>query len=170
MSKIIGWRYNQRTKTRFPIYSRKPLELNKKGSTKSSGLLTSEFKRRLRIFNQKTRLVEKKHWEEGWHSDSYKIGNYSLRATKKHGLLDYYVQVKHGKKEFLSIPLKPLINRTIDYGLSFSGIPMDSELLEKTIQQILIDNKPIHHILLEQVMDELQKKSIELLKKKILNS
>jgi len=166
MSEIIRWRYNKRTKTSFPIYSRKPPKLNKKGSTKSSGLLTSEFKRRLRLFNQKTRPLEKKHWEEGWHSSSHKIGNYSLCATKKDGLLDYYIQVKHGKKEFLSIPLKPLIHRTIDYGLSFSGVPIDSELLEKTILQILSDNKPIHHILLEQVTDELQKKSIELLKKR----
>jgi len=145
MATPIAFRTNKKTGKKFPINAKKSrsslVSHNLIGSVKSSGRKSSDYKKR-RLMLYKKMIQHRKPWEENWRSSSYKIGKYSFRAIKKHGINDYYIKVKHEQKEFLSIPLKPLINRGISFGLStITGLPIDMELAEKVIHQIINDSK-----------------------------
>ena len=86
-----------------------------------------------RILVQK---LQKKPWQNGWKKPLWKTEHYSFNIAKKKGITDYYIEVNRDGKNFMSIPLKPLIQRGIGYGLAtITGVPIDIVALEGVIQK-----------------------------------
>ena len=102
--------------------------------------VTSSHTTRTKIRPQNRFLIrtQKKPWQNGWKKPFAKTKHYSFSMVKKNGMIDYYVEVNKDNQSFLSIPLKPLIQRGISYGLtSITGLPINMESLEVLLQQAI---------------------------------
>jgi len=131
VNEVVGF-YTKGGK-KIPITSRKSMLLklppvnNTPRHTMSSRTLQN------RLLQQK---LQKNPWQNGWKKPLGKTKHYSFNIAKKNGVADYYIEVNKDSKKFLSIPLKPLIQRGISFGLtSITGFPMDVESLEVLIQK-----------------------------------
>jgi len=140
MSKIIG--FYTKNGRKIPISKRKPKSRYSSLAPSTKPHTISRKRTKQVLIFKKSSVHQKRPWEEGWKSPLGKTTNYSFSIVKKDGIVDYYIQVKHQNKEFFSIPLKPLIQRGISYGLtSITGFPVDVNVMTEIIQKVTTLNK-----------------------------